>query len=498
MTILVDAGFAQAAERLGRVGADVVAEQQRAAQDAVDRDEHAGRAFVGGPPQHVAAPGSRRSAPGDEGVAAERHPAAVDRALEPGARVFAYVRGHRERQPALARGADQGLGDHVLRDLIERGGEPQQVLAGDRAVALDRRQPGPPAGQRAGLVEQQDLAAGQRLERAAALDQDAVAGGARDAGDDRDRRRQDQRAGCGDHEHRERAHRIARGDPGGAGDRERQRHEQDRVAVGQPDERRFLGLRRLHQADDAGVGALLGGGAGPEIERVAGVERAAARPLAGLTRDRQRLAGQRRFVEHRGAAHDHAVDRHDLAGAHQQAIAGPDLGERDLDQRAVRVAVGIRRRSGEQAVQLAAGALLGEVLERAAARDHQRDHDARQHLAEHERARHRQHRDQVNPELAAREVADHRDQHHGQHRHRRARPDPIGGVRRAGEPDRGPAREAGCRHAEQRRVDPPGRLHAVSMRSWSRLCIGQSMSARQCPWRFPGPGQACEGWPRRR
>ena len=76
-------------------------------------------------------------------------------------------------------------------------------------------------------------------------------------------------------EHGQRAHRIARDQPGGAGDRQRQRHEQERIAIGQADERRLLGLRRRYQTDDAGVGALLGGRDCRQVERIAGVDRAA-------------------------------------------------------------------------------------------------------------------------------------------------------------------------------------------------------------------------------
>ena len=357
----------------------------------------------------------------------------------------------------------------MLRHLVERGGQTQQLLGGDLAIGLDRDETRAAAGQRAGLVEQQHLAAGEGLERAAALDQDAVAGGPRDAGDDRDRRRQDQRAGRRHHEHGKGAHRIARGQPRGAGDRERQRHEQERIAIGQPDERRLLGLRRLDQPHDAGVGALFGGRARPQVERIASIDGAAARPLAGLARDRQRLPGQRRFVEHRGAAHDHAVDRHRLAGPHQQAIAGPDRGERHLDDRAVAIAVGARRRSGEQPVQLPAGALLCVVLERAAARDHQRDHHARQHLAERHGAGHRQDRNQVDAELALDQLAHHGRQHHDQHRQGGAGPHPVGPAWRTREPGQSPADQAGCRQPEQCCIGPSGRLHAVSIERSSAL-----------------------------
>ena len=57
---------------------------------------------------------------------------------------------------------------------------------------------------------------GQRFQRTAALDQNAAPGGLGDAGDEGDGGGQDQRAGRGDNQHGEGAHRIARKNPGTA------------------------------------------------------------------------------------------------------------------------------------------------------------------------------------------------------------------------------------------------------------------------------------------
>ena len=76
-------------------------------------------------------------------------------------------------------------------------------------------------GDRARLVEQQDLAGGELLERGAALHDDTTARGTREARHDRDRRGEDERARRRDHEHRDRPLEITRDGPRDARDGER-------------------------------------------------------------------------------------------------------------------------------------------------------------------------------------------------------------------------------------------------------------------------------------
>ena len=78
-------------------------------------------------------------------------------------------------------------------------------------------------GQRAGLVEQDGARLAERLDRAGALDDHAVAGGAREARDERDRRGEDQRARRRDDDDRQRPHRVAADRPREAGDDQRGR-----------------------------------------------------------------------------------------------------------------------------------------------------------------------------------------------------------------------------------------------------------------------------------
>ena len=95
---------------------------------AVDGDEHAGRAVERRAPPDVARAPRQRRAVRDERRLAERHVPAVDLALDPGTVLFADVGGEHELEPALARRADDRRREHVRRDLVERGREPQQLV----------------------------------------------------------------------------------------------------------------------------------------------------------------------------------------------------------------------------------------------------------------------------------------------------------------------------------------------------------------------------------
>ena len=161
------------------------------------------------------------------------------------------------------------------------------------------------------------MRARERLERPAALDQDAPAGGLRGARDEGHGRGENERTGRRRDEHSEPADRISRKCPGRPGDGEGHRQQDQGEAIRHPDEGRFGGLRRRHHFHDAGIGALACRGRRADFEGLAGVDGAAARRLAGGTRDGDRLARDRRLVERRAACDD-AIDRDDLAGAHEQ------------------------------------------------------------------------------------------------------------------------------------------------------------------------------------
>ncbi len=288
----------------------------------------------------------------------------------------------------------------MRRCLFQRRGEAEDRHLVQLAQTLDRDDPRPAVGQRAGLVEDQRADARHRLQGLGALDQNAEMRRPRQSGDKRHRNREDQRAGRRHHEDRHRPDRVAGPPPGGERNGDRHREKPQRPAVGQPRHRRLRRLRRLDQADDAGIGAVARRAQRHEVEGLARVGRSAHRLDPWLQPRRQRFAGQRRGVEKGGAGGHPPVDRHHVALPDQQPVARRDPVEFHLLEPAVAVPPRRPRHPRQKRVHLAARPALGEAFKEGAAGIHHRDDGGRQHLAEGQRRRHRQRRDDVEPDLA--------------------------------------------------------------------------------------------------
>ena len=336
--------------------------------------------------------------------------------------------------------------------------------------------------ERPGLVEQQDASAGERLERAAALHDDPALGRSRDARDDRDRRGQDQRTWRRYDEHRERAHRIAADGPREPRDPERDRDEDHGVPVGQADERRLLPLSLLDQPDDAGVRASVGARDRAQVERRTGVDRARTDLLALAPFDGPGLAGKRRLVEHPDARDEEPVDRHDLAVLHEQQVARSHLPDRHRRERALPVPVRAAGRALEQRGEFPVRASVGEVLEGAPRREHERDHGAGQVLLERERAAHREDGDQVNAGVTVQDAAqdlpaDGDDPDRG-----REGPYEVRGVGVVGPPSQDPAdHDAEDRQDQEDRArGQPAASHGIGL-TRTRAEIGRARGARRPP-----------------
>ena len=224
--------------------------------------------------------------------------------------------------------------------------------------------------ERSRLVEHGDAGATERLERTAALDEHAELRRAGDAGNDGDRHGEDQRAGCRHDQHGERADRVARPDPGAAGEQQSQGEEPEREAVRHANGRGLALLGLLDEADDRCIGAFRGGTQGDEIEGRADRRRAAQRFVAAPQRDGQGLAGQRRGVDHALVAGDGAVHGQHFALADEQRVARQHGFDRHLFEALLRVLHGGARHPAEQRGHLAARAALGIVFEILAARIH--------------------------------------------------------------------------------------------------------------------------------
>ncbi len=95
-------------------------------------------------------------------------------------------------------------------------------------------------GKRARLVDDEGANAGERLQRPPPFDQDPDLGRPRDARDDGDRHRQDQRARRGDHENGQGPDRIAAPEPCATGEGDRQGQEGHGEPVREPRRRSLL------------------------------------------------------------------------------------------------------------------------------------------------------------------------------------------------------------------------------------------------------------------
>ena len=108
---------------------------------------------------------------------------------------------------------------------------------------------------------------------------------------------------------------------------------------------------------------------GAHDERAAGVDGGADGAVADALVDRQRLAGQHRLVDGRGAVDQDSVDRHAVAGPHAHEVAGDDLVDRDLALAALAQHPGGVRPQLQQRLDGAGRLALGTGLEPAAEQD---------------------------------------------------------------------------------------------------------------------------------
>jgi hypothetical protein len=165
----------------------------------------------------------------------------------------------------------------------------------------------------------------QRLERCAALDENAVLCGLRDPGDEGGRRGENERARRGGDQHSQPSHGVAREKPSASRNDERDRQQQKRITVRQSDEWRLCRLCSADHPDDAGICALMSSRGGDDLERLARIEGAASGQLTLSASDWDRLPRQRSIVDHGARTGNDAVDRDDLAGPHQDFITDDDL-----------------------------------------------------------------------------------------------------------------------------------------------------------------------------
>ena len=326
---------------------------------------------------------------------------------KPGAHGLADLLRHLELEASRQACLDDRAGEHMMRGLLERRAEHQHALDRFAGRDVDGEQPCATDRQRPGLVEQHGMGARQRFQRAAALDENAAPCGLRNAGDEGDRRGQDQRTRRRGHQHGEATGQIVRDQPGNQGNDERYRQENQRIAIGKPDEWRLCGLRRRHQPHDAGIGAGTRFRRRRQFEGLPGIQRAGEQGHATRLADRDGLAGQRGFVDRRCSRYDDTIDRNDLAGPDHQQVADRDCGYRHVLDVVIAPSVSLARRAVDQRTQIMLGSRHRNILEHVAAGIHQRHDGPGQRLTERDGRAHRDQRNGVDPETAGQEVAEH-------------------------------------------------------------------------------------------
>ena len=227
------------------------------------------------------------------------------------------------RRPARQRG----------RHRQRRGVIEPQRLPGRRAARAGQLRP--LFGQGAGLVDEDLLHRSQALDRIKLLQQHTAPCHATRGGHQRRRRRQGQRAGAADDQHRhghpDGARWVDDGPHGrGAGGEQQHRpQEGPGPAVGQARLRRALRLRAFHHRDDGFQPGVAAHTLGTHQHRCAQVEAAGHHGRTGWLVDRRRLARQQGLVGARVALFDHAVGREGRAQRHPQQVAWAQVAHAD-------------------------------------------------------------------------------------------------------------------------------------------------------------------------
>ena len=170
----------KASDRARRIGTQFIGEQERADRPFVDGEEHHQSRAPRGAARGAQRPCVGRTMSKDDVVGTGAHAFAFDKAIEAGTGGLAHVLGHRQRQAAVQRRGHDRRGDHVMRGLLERGAEPQDLVGMFVRRNLDRQQARTAHRQRAGLVEQHRIGPRQRLKRSSAFDQNAAPRSLRD------------------------------------------------------------------------------------------------------------------------------------------------------------------------------------------------------------------------------------------------------------------------------------------------------------------------------
>ena len=460
-----DPGEADPPERADRpwgLGAERVVEDQGAADHVVDPHEGARRTLDRGTAPDVARPSRQPTFASTEIRRPHRDPPAVNESGHAGARRLDDVARHRQFESPFAGALDDRAGEHVRRQLLDRGRQPKDLalidgagsVAGPTSIVANLGRPAvsvPVLSNRMTRARARVSSGPPPLtitpRRAAREIPATIAIGAAS------------RSGHG--VATTRTARARTGSPDTS---------QAAAAMASVNGTKIRAYRSARRTNGAllccaswtrrtmpGVRAVGRGRDGTEIERRAGVDRPRGDRLAFLAGHQPGLAGEGGLVEHGRAPDDHAIDRHDLAGADRKEVAGDDGLDRGRLEPAIDVSLDVARRPSEEGGQFAVGATLRIALQRLAGRQHDADDRGGERLAEQERPDDRQDRDEVDAELAVREVAQDRPREPDRHHDRRDRPGDASRLVVSGPCERQPGHEAHDGHRQDRALDQTAR-----------------------------------------
>ena len=281
------------------------------------------------------------------------------------------------------------LRNGVRRVTLRVRGQPEEFLVFEFAV-VDAGDREVPAGQRAGLVEDDRLDVGEGLHVVGALDEDARVGRAADAAEEAQGHGDDDGAGTADDEEGERpvdplgperveVHRETDQRRG-----ERQKHggcnDGGRIVLRELRDEvlrfRFAGTGVLHEFKDLGRRGLAEGLRGADFQDAGEVDAAGVDGAVRADVHRQRLAGQSAVVEARLALDDDAVDRDAFAGLHHDDRAGFERVRVHLHEFSVFLDVRVVRADIHEVRNVLAALPDGDRLEQFADLVEQHDRDA--------------------------------------------------------------------------------------------------------------------------
>ena len=302
--------------------------------------------------------------------------AARDRCAQAFAGSFADFADLLQGDALVGRRGNNGPGQRMFRVTFHAGGRREDIPLAEAGRANLLGQLRFAVGERAGLVEDHGPAGVDLFQHHRVLDDDRTFGRKRDGADDRHRNGDQQRAGRGHHQHRQKAVSILADQPGADRDDHGQRRVQGPESIAQPTQLRTLLLRSSHHLHDLGVAGIDRELGGADRDRRFAVDGAGENLRTGSLRHLKGFSGQIRLVHHAVAFNNHAIDRADVVWIHEKNITDGDLFERHIDNFVALFAMGDRRRPFGERFENGRRVTHRVVFQRFAAGQHQHNQRA--------------------------------------------------------------------------------------------------------------------------